>query len=99
MSDAEAARGEGVITKASPRTVAETVAQFTALAQAKGLRVFAVIDQAAEARQAGLELRDTVLVVFGNPAAGPLAPAQPGGGPLGGCAGTRHGRDSHGRNG
>jgi uncharacterized protein (DUF302 family) len=78
MSDAEAARGEGVITKASPRTVAETVARFTALAQAKRLRVFAVIDQAAEARQAGLELRDTVLVVFGNPAAGtPVMAAAP----------------------
>ena len=70
MSDAEAGRGDGVITKASPRTVAETVARFSGIAQAKGLRVFAVIDQAAEARQVGLELRDTVLVVFGNPGGG-----------------------------
>ena len=67
-----------MITKASPRTVAETVAQFTGLAKAKGLLVFAVIDQAAQARQAGLELRDTVLVVFGNPAAGtPVMAAAP----------------------
>jgi uncharacterized protein (DUF302 family) len=77
MSAAEAGPG-GVVTKASPRTVAETVARFTGIAQAKGLRVFAVIDQAAEARQAGLELRDTVLVVFGNPAAGtPVMAAAP----------------------
>jgi uncharacterized protein (DUF302 family) len=78
MSAAEAGPGDGVITKVSPRTVAETVARFTATAKAKGLRVFAVIDQAAEARQAGLALRDTVLVVFGNPAAGtPVMAAAP----------------------
>jgi uncharacterized protein (DUF302 family) len=78
MSAAEAGTGNGVVTKASPRTVAETVARFTGIAQAKGLRVFAVIDQAAEARQVGLELRDTVLVIFGNPAAGtPVMAAAP----------------------
>ena len=78
MSDAAAGRGDGVISKASPRTVAETVARFSGIAKAKGLRVFAVIDQAAEARQAGLALRDTVLVVFGNPAAGtPVMVAAP----------------------
>lgn len=77
MSDA-AGHGGGVITKASPRTVAETVARFDGIAKAKGLRVFAVIDQAAEARQAGLALRETVLVLFGNPAAGtPVMAAAP----------------------
>ena len=78
MSDAAAEHGDGVITKASPRTVAETVARFSGIAKAKGLRVFTVIDQAAEARQVGLALRDTVLVVFGNPAAGtPVMAAAP----------------------
>jgi hypothetical protein len=38
---------------------------MTAL-QEEGL---AVIDQGAEAREAGLELRDTTLVIFGSPAA------------------------------
>jgi hypothetical protein len=32
-------------------------------------KIFAVIDQSAEAREAGLELRDTTLVIFGSPAA------------------------------
>ena len=78
MSGATAGHGDGVITKASPRTVAETVARFSGIAKAKGLRVFTVIDQAAEARQVGLTLRDTVLVVFGNPAAGtPVMAAAP----------------------
>jgi hypothetical protein len=34
------------------------------------MRVFAQIDQRAAAAEAGLELRETVLVIFGNPAAG-----------------------------
>ena len=78
MSTAEAGHREGVVTKVSPRTVAETVARFKELAGAKGLRVFSVIDQASEAQQAGLKLRETVLVVFGNPAAGtPVMAAAP----------------------
>ena len=78
MSGAEAAPADGVITKASPRSVAETVDRFTGIANAKGVRVFAVIDQAAAAREVGLALRDTVLVVFGNPAAGtPVMAAAP----------------------
>ena len=77
MSEA-AEHDNGVLTKVSPRTVEETVTRFTELANAKGLRVFAVIDQAAEARRAGLQLRDTVLVLFGNPAAGtPVMAAAP----------------------
>jgi uncharacterized protein (DUF302 family) len=83
MSATGAGRGDGIavdgtVTKVSPRTVKETVARFTELAETKGLRVFAIIDQAAEARQAGLPLRDTVLVLFGNPAAGtPVMAAAP----------------------
>jgi uncharacterized protein (DUF302 family) len=78
MSETEAGHSDGVLTKVSPRTVAETVTRFTGLAKAKGLRVFAVIDQAAEARQVGLQLRDTVLIIFGNPAAGtPVMTAAP----------------------
>src|ERR1700721_4843610 len=70
--------GTGSTTKVSPRSVTETVSRLTGILAAKGLKVFAVIDQAAEARQAGLELRETVLVVFGNPAAGtPVMDAAP----------------------
>jgi uncharacterized protein (DUF302 family) len=37
-----------------------------------------VIDQSKEAREAGLQLRETVLVTFGNPAAGtPVMDAAP----------------------
>ncbi len=68
----------GTVTKASTRSVTDTVDRLVELCAAKGLKVFAVIDQAAEARQVGLDLRETVLVVFGNPAAGtPVMDAAP----------------------
>lgn len=34
------------------------------------MRLFATVDQSAEARHAGLHLRETVLVIFGDPSAG-----------------------------
>ena len=44
----------------------------------EGREVFAVIDQTAEASQVGMQLRETTLVVFGNPAAGtPVMAAAP----------------------
>ena len=68
----------GVITKLSPLPVAGTVAKLTGLLSAKGVRLFAVIDQSAEARQAGLRLRETTLVIFGSPVAGtPVMAASP----------------------
>jgi uncharacterized protein (DUF302 family) len=67
-----------VTTKLSPRPVPETVSRLTGILSAKGLKVFAVIDQSDEARAAGLELRETMLVIFGNPAAGtPVMDAAP----------------------
>jgi len=68
----------GVVTKLSPLPVAGTVAKLTGLLSAKGVKLFAVIDQSAEARQAGLSLRETTLVIFGSPAAGtPVMAASP----------------------
>jgi uncharacterized protein (DUF302 family) len=60
----------GVVTKLSPRPVADTVARMTDLLAAKGVNLFATIDQRAAARQVGLDLRETVLVIFGSPVAG-----------------------------
>lgn len=67
-----------ITTKVSPWSVSDTVSRLTDLLCEKGLKVFAVIDQSAEARRVGLELRETVLVLFGNPAAGtPVMAAAP----------------------
>jgi uncharacterized protein (DUF302 family) len=68
----------GIVTKLSPRPVAATVARLTDLIAARGMKLFAVIDQRAEASEAGLRLRETVLVLFGSPAAGtPVMAAVP----------------------
>ena len=67
-----------VVTKLSPHPVADTVSKLAGIISAKGIRLFDVIDQSAEARQAGLSLRETTLVIFGNPAAGtPVMAAAP----------------------
>ena len=78
MADDRAANEPGVVTKLSPRPVADTTARLTGILGAKGVKLFTVIDQSAEARQVGLELRDTTLVIFGSPAAGtPVMAAEP----------------------
>jgi len=79
MSDTTASLTTGeIITKLSPLPVAATVTKLTDMISAKGMRLFAVIDQRAEAQQAGLDLRETVLVIFGSPVAGtPVMDAAP----------------------
>ena len=78
MTGTEPGSEPDVVTKLSPRSVADTVARLTGMIAAKGMKLFSVIDQSAEARQAGLELRETTLVIFGSPAAGtPVMDAAP----------------------
>ncbi len=67
-----------IVSKASPRSVADTVSRLVELIGAKGLKLFAVIDQRAEALDVGLELRETRLVIFGSPLQGtPVMEAEP----------------------
>jgi uncharacterized protein (DUF302 family) len=67
-----------IVTKVSPRSVADTVSRLTGMLSAKGMKVFAIIDQSAEASAVGQQLRETTLVLFGNPAAGtPVMAAAP----------------------
>ena len=66
------------VTRDSPRPVDATVARVVALAEARGMTVFDVIDHSGGARQAGLELRDTKLVILGSAVAGtPVMEAAP----------------------
>jgi uncharacterized protein (DUF302 family) len=60
-------RHEAVITKQSPWSMADTLARLSAVVAARGMEVFAVIDHSGKARDAGLHLRDTTLVIFGAP--------------------------------
>jgi uncharacterized protein (DUF302 family) len=67
-----------IVSKTSPRSVADTVDRLTSLIAARRMTLFAVIDQRAAAATAGLELRATTLVIFGSPAAGtPVMVAAP----------------------
>ena len=78
MTENMTATETNVVTKLSPLTVADTTSKLTGMIVAKGMKLFGVIDQAAEARQVGLALRDTVLVIFGSPVAGtPVMAASP----------------------
>jgi uncharacterized protein (DUF302 family) len=68
----------GLVTKLSPLSVADTVARLSDEIAARGLKLFSVIDHSGEAHAAGLELRDTKVVVFGSPQAGtPVMDAVP----------------------
>jgi uncharacterized protein (DUF302 family) len=67
-----------VISKLSPWSVGDTVARLSAVIAAKGLKLFTVVDHSGEAQAAGLELRETKLVIFGSPQAGtPVMVAAP----------------------
>ncbi|MBC6432145.1 DUF302 domain-containing protein [Nostoc sp. HG1] len=56
----------------------ETIDRFAAILQAKGITIFARIDQQAEAEKVGLSLCPTQLLLFGSPKAGtPLMVAEP----------------------
>ena len=78
MTSDQIATEADVVTKLSSQSVRDTAAKLTAMISAKGMRLFAVIDQAAEARQAGLTLRETALVLFSSPQAGtPVMAASP----------------------
>jgi uncharacterized protein (DUF302 family) len=68
----------GIIDLPCKQTVAQTADKLEALLESKGLKVFARIDQAAEAKAVGLTMRPMVLFIFGNPQAGtPLMVAHP----------------------
>jgi uncharacterized protein (DUF302 family) len=60
--------GDGaVVTKLSPWSMADTLARLFAVVAAQGMEVFAVIDHSGKARDVGLALRETKVVIFGSP--------------------------------
>jgi uncharacterized protein (DUF302 family) len=58
---------QGIVSLVSPYAFADTVQRLLAAFTEKGIKVFATIDQQAEARTVGLEMPPTTLIVFGNP--------------------------------
>src|SRR5215468_5926393 len=68
----------GIVSIPSPYPFAETVQRLLSALSDHGLKVFATIDQRAEAAEAGLTMPPTTLLIFGNPKAGtPVMLAQP----------------------
>lgn len=61
---------DGLITIESALSARDTADRLAAIAEAKSLTIFARIDHAANAREIGMELRPTELLIFGNPNGG-----------------------------
>jgi uncharacterized protein (DUF302 family) len=61
---------EQPVTKTSSLSVADTVARLSELVAQRGMTLFGVIDHSGEAHAVGLDLRDTKVVIFGNPKGG-----------------------------
>jgi uncharacterized protein (DUF302 family) len=65
-------------TKESPRPVEDTVSRLKGVLESNGIKLFAVIDHSGEAEAVGLALRETKVLIFGNPLAGtPVMAAAP----------------------
>ena len=61
---------DGLVTVASRHDVHATLDRLVGALKAGGATLFAVIDHAAGAKEAGLDLAPTTVVVFGDPRAG-----------------------------
>ena len=71
ISGGTARAGDGtVVTKPSKYSVPETIDRIERAVTAKGMQIFARIDHGGEAKKAGLAMRPTELLIFGNPKGG-----------------------------
>ena len=61
---------DGVITKPSSKSVAQTIDGLRRLMADRGFTVFNVIDHSGVAERAGVQMPDSKLVMFGKPAVG-----------------------------
>jgi len=62
--------GKGLIDIPSNHSVDETATKLEGILQAKGITLFALVDHSGEAAKAGMKMRPTKLLIFGNPKAG-----------------------------
>ncbi len=69
----------GILRTASNHSVDETVTRLQSILQAKGVKLFTIVDHSGEAASAGFKMPNTKLLILGNPKAGtPLMLASPG---------------------
>ncbi len=68
----------GIIDVPSRYSVTGTLARLQTILKEKAITVFALVDHSGEAEKAGLKMRPTQLLIFGNPKSGtPLMVAAP----------------------
>ena len=68
----------GIQTLKSPDSFSGTVSRVTSALESHGIKIFATIDQQAEAAAVGLAMPPVTLILFGNPKGGtPLMIAEP----------------------
>ncbi len=60
----------GIVTVPGKQSVEQTVRKIEETLRERGIKLFALIDHSGEAQEAGLHLRPTKLLIFGNPQAG-----------------------------
>jgi uncharacterized protein (DUF302 family) len=74
----ELQESQGIFTRPSKHSVDETIAKLQTMLREKGVAIFALVDHSGEAAKIGMEMRNTKLLIFGNPKAGtPLMLAAP----------------------
>jgi uncharacterized protein (DUF302 family)/uncharacterized membrane protein YidH (DUF202 family) len=68
----------GIVTLPGHASVDQTVQKLEGILQAKGVKLFALVDHSGEAEKVGLQMPPTKLLIFGSPKAGtPLMIAAP----------------------
>lgn len=59
-----------LLTFASQHSVNDTAKQLVQVLEKKGFTIFSKVDHAQGAKNVGIELRDTIVIIFGNPKIG-----------------------------
>jgi uncharacterized protein (DUF302 family) len=68
----------GILAITSNHSVDQTVERLKTLLQSRSVKLFALVDHSGEAHSAGIAMRPTKLLIFGNPKGGtPLMLASP----------------------
>jgi uncharacterized protein (DUF302 family) len=60
----------GIVSLPGHCSVDATVEKLKAILEGKHVRLFAIVDHSGEARKAGMQMPNTKLLIFGNPAGG-----------------------------
>ncbi len=71
-------KSNGIIDTPSRHSVDQTVDRLRGILEAKGVKLFALVDHNGEAEKVGMKMRSTKLLLFGSPKAGtPIMLAAP----------------------